>query len=233
MSNLIKHYDFTKMTSLPDSDFIILVGEKWPNNELQEYVDSSDNLFFDNGLVIKATFKDGKYRSARISTRGKFAFKYGKVEIIAKLPKGKGTWPALWMMSQSAPYGRWPRSGEIDIMEHVGRKPGNVFMCLHTEAYNHRMDSEYYFENHIDGVMDDFHKYAIDWSADRITYYIDDLEQVSYSRFDKEDQTHRGWPFDHEFFLIINLAIGGIFGGDVDDSIFPTEFIIKDIKVYQ
>ena len=234
MRKLIKHYDFTKMNALPESDFNIQIGDKWANGELQHYVNDPQNLFFrEDGLVIKATREDGIYKSARINTRDKFHFKYGLVEIVAKVPWGKGTWPALWMMSQHSTYGHWPKSGEIDIMEHVGRNKDTVFLCLHTESYNHTRDDQYYFEKYIKGISDGFHKYAIDWQVDSITYLIDDQEMVRYTKFDKPDQSHRGWPFDQPFFFIMNLAIGGKFGGEVDDECFPQEFIIKDISVYQ
>ena len=233
MKKLIKHYDFTKMSSLDKFEWNIAVGEKWANEELQHYVDDEQHIFFQNGLVLRATYKDGVYESARINTRDKFSFKYGKVEITAKVPKGRGTWPALWMLSQENRYGRWPMSGEIDIMEHVGRNEDNIFMCLHTETYNHRRSAQYYFENKIVDATKEFHVYSIDWDENNIIYYIDGVEQVHYNKYDKEDHSHSGWPFDQEFFLIMNLAIGGKFGGLVDNNIFPVDFIIKDIKVYQ
>jgi len=118
-------------------------------------------------------------------------------------------------------------------MEHVGRNEGVVFLCLHTETYNHRNSEQYYFETKIENATNDFHKYSIDWDEDSITYYIDDKQIIRYTKYDKLDSSHKGWPFDQEFFLIINMAIGGKFGGDVDDSIFPVDFIIKDIKVFQ
>jgi|AntAceMinimDraft_17_1070374.scaffolds.fasta_scaffold38913_2 beta-glucanase (GH16 family) len=233
MKKLIKHFDFKNDTSLDTNVWNVAVGDKWSNNELQHYVDSEENLFFRDGLVIRATFKDGIYRSSRIDTKHKFSFKYGKIDIVAKVPKGLGTWPALWMMSESELYGHWPKSGEIDIMEHVGRNEDNIFLCLHTEAYNHLKGDPFYHEKIIQGATDEFHTYSIDWNQDSITYYIDDKIIVKYSKFDKSDQTYRGWPFDHPYFLLINLAIGGKFGGRVDDNIFPVEYIIKDIKIYQ
>jgi len=234
MRTLKKHYDFTKMSEFPRDDFNIRVGEKWANGELQQYVDSSDNLFlFDEGLVMRATLDSGIYRSARIDTRDKFAFKYGKIEFTAKLPTGKGTWPALWLMSQEQRYGHWPKSGEIDVMEHVGRDNDMVFLCLHSETYNHTNDEQYYYETRIPGLTTGFHRYAVDWYPDRIAYYIDDAHMITYHKTDKADQSHKGWPFDQEFFIIMNLAIGGKFGGSVDDSIFPQEFIVSEIKVYE
>ncbi len=233
MRKLIKHFDFTNETKLNENDWNIAVGDQWANEELQHYVDDPKNLFFDNGLVIRATKEDPVYHSARINTKDKFSIQYGRIDIVAKVPMGRGTWPALWMLSQENHFGRWPRSGEIDIMEHVGRNQDVVFLCLHTEAYNHRQEKQYYFETKIEGVSTTFHTYSIDWDSESITYYIDNQMMVKYNKHDKPDTSAKGWPFDQEFFLIINLAIGGKFGGPVDDSIFPVEFVIKDIKVYQ
>ncbi len=230
---LIFHNDFTKADSLDRNLWNVQIGDHWANNELQHYVDEPKNIFFDNGLVLRATFNGDVYESARINTRDKFSFKYGKVEVVAKVPTGKGTWPAIWLLSQNNPYGHWPRSGEIDIMEHVGRKVDHTFLCLHTAAFNHTQKEQYYTEIKIPGLTTDFHKYGIIWDETSITYIIDDKEVVKYTKFDKGDPSWQGWPFDHEYFLILNLAIGGKFGGEVDNEIFPVDFIIKEIKIYQ
>ncbi|MEC9485425.1 MAG: glycoside hydrolase family 16 protein [Candidatus Izemoplasma sp.] len=227
--------DFTQTHILDDDIFNIAVGEKWANNELQHYVNKPENLFFtDEGLVLRATHpKAGIYESVRINTRDKFSFQYGEIKIRAKVPKGKGTWPALWMMSQENRYGHWPKSGEIDILEHVGRDANNLFLCLHTETYNHRNDEEYYTEYHLENATTEFHDYGVRWTEETITYIIDGNEIVTYSKYDKADSSHKGWPFHQPFYLIMNLAIGGKFGGPVDDSIFPKDFIIKRITVVQ
>ena len=232
---LIKHYDFTNMNQLDEKDWTIEVGDKWANNEIQRYVNHPDNHFFRDGLVIQATNKNGIIESTRINTKDKFSFKFGKIDIVAKLPKGKGTWPALWMMSQNHLYGRWPRSGEIDIMEHTAKDLDHLYLCLHTEAYNHRQKDYYYFKTHVKGLTDDFQKFSLLWEEDKITYLLNDQVMVSYRRGENGwDDTHKGWPFnDDEFYLIINLAIGGGLGGPVDFDSFPQQFIIKDIKIYQ
>jgi len=231
---LIKHFDFTNDQVLDMSDWNIEVGDKWHNKERQHYVNKKENLYFDEGLVINATYKDGIYESARINTKGKFSFKYGQVDIIAKLPKGKGTWPALWMMSNDNRYGHWPRSGEIDIMEHVGNELDQLYLCVHTEAYNHTKEDQYFQKVTIEGLTDDFHTYSLKWDASSLTYLVDGKV---YGRYEKgeggKDTTEKGWPFDHPYYLIINLAIGGMLGGEVDETAFPQQFIIKDIKIYQ
>jgi len=231
---LYKHFDFTNDTNLDTNYWNVAVGDKWSNAELQRYVDSKENLYFDNGLVIKATLKDGKYDSSRINTKGKFSIKYGKIDIIAKLPKGVGTWPALWLMPVENKFGHWPRSGEIDLMEHVGRDLDTLFFCLHTEDYNHTKDTDYKKVIHIPGLTDDFHKFGLEWKEGSITYFLDDKEMVKYTKGeDGKTTSPSGWPFDEHFYLIINLAIGGKFGGEVDPSCLPQEFIVKDIKIYK
>lgn len=230
---LVKHYDFVHMHSL-HKEWEVEVGEKWANNEKQQYTDNNRNLFFDNGLVIRATLKDGIISSARLNTKKHFSFLYGRVDIIAKVPKGKGTWPALWMMPQSNIYGHWPKSGEIDIMEHCGNDLNELFLCIHTEAYNHTRKEQYYRTIHVNDLSDTFYKYSLLWEEDRITYFLNDKEAATYIKgSDGKDETSKGWPFDHPYYLIMNLAIGGSFGGAVDNTMFPQEFIIKDIKVYQ
>jgi beta-glucanase (GH16 family) len=224
--------DFTKMNSLPRDVFNVAVGEKWANKELQQYVDDEKHLYFEDGLVINATYEDGIYESVRLNTKEKFMFQYGRVDIVAKVPKGKGTWPALWMMSSDNRYGHWPKSGEIDILEHVGRDLDKVIMCLHTELYNHRKGSEYYYDTVIPGLSEGFHTYSLDWTEDSITYYVDDQLYASYKKGENGKNTsHEGWPFDHPFYIIMNLAIGGMLGGDVDETCFPQQFIIKSLKV--
>lgn len=231
---LIKQYDFTKMTTL-DPDWTPQVGEKWANEEVQQYVNDHDHIFFDNGLVLQATYDGTVVKSARINTRDNFFFTYGKIEITAKIPKGKGTWPAIWMMPNNPQFGHWPKSGEIDIMEHTANNLDRLFFCLHTEKYNHRKPSEQYYSAKIfPGVTDDFHVFGLVWDNEKIIYYLDDVEVARYHKGEKgKDSSYMGWPFDHDYYLILNLAIGGTFGGAVDYTMFPQQFIVKDIKVYQ
>ncbi len=232
---LIKHFDFTTMQTLDEKDWNIAVGKKWANNELQQYVDSSQNLYFDqNGLNIKATYNDGVYKSARLHTKGKFYFKYGTIDIIAKVPKGRGTWPALWMMSNDGRYGGWPKSGEIDIMEHTGNELDELYLCIHTEAYNHTRKDQYFQKIKYEGLSDDFQKFSLKWDEDSIIYYLNDEEVGAYYKGqDDMDETHKGWPFDHPYYLLVNLAVGGSLGGDDAPEDFPQVFTVKDIKVYQ
>ncbi len=231
---LIKHYDFSNMDRL-HKDWNVQAGDQWANNELQQYVDDENHIFFDDALVLRATYDDGIYRSARINTRNNFCFQYGRIEVVAKIPDGKGTWPAIWMMSNDPQYGHWPKSGEIDIMEHAANRLGRLFFCLHTEKYNHREPHEqYYTEVMFEGITKDFHTFGLTWSENEISYDVDGEHIVTYVRGENgRDGSKAGWPFDQPFFLILNLAIGGTFGGDADPFVFPQCFSIKDIKVYQ
>ncbi len=232
---LVKHYDFTQMSSIDENEWNIEVGDKWSNNEVQHYVNKPQNLYFDAGLVIQATYTKNIIESARINTKNKFSFKYGKVDIIAKVPTGKGTWPALWMMSQNSIHGGWPRSGEIDIMEHVGNELDKLYLCIHTAAYNHQRKEQYFQKKTIQGLSSDFQKFTLVWLQDQISYYVNDTLLATYKRGENgKDISDKGWPFnDDSFYLIINLAIGGTLGGTVDYQCFPQKFIIKDIKIYQ
>jgi beta-glucanase (GH16 family) len=227
--------DFTKLNNLPRDIFNVRTGEKWANRELQHYVDDEEHIFLtEAGLHLKATYNDGVYESARIDTKEKFYFQYGQIDFVAKLPLGKGTWPALWMMSNDNRYGYWPRSGEIDIMEHVGKDPGKLLLCIHTEKYNHRNESQYYCELEKPEIIEGFHKYSLLWEEDKITYLLDDEIIHSYGKGENGfDSSQAGWPFDHPFFILINLAVGGMLGGEPDSSAFPQEFIVKSIKVIQ
>lgn len=230
----IKAYDFTTMRTL-DSDWTVQVGDKWANRELQHYVNDREHLYLDeNGLTIQATYQDGIYRSARLNTRGKFAFKEGRIDIVASVPSGRGTWVALWLMSDDQRYGRWPKSGEIDLMEHVGNRPGLVYCCLHTERYNHTKKDYYFATYERPDVLDTFHTYSLIWEEDAMTYLLDD---VVMARHEKGGQGRMvdsaSWPFDHPFYLIMNMAVGGTLGGEVTSEDFPQRFTIRSIHIYQ
>ncbi len=199
----------------------------WGNNELQLY--TKENVLVNNGkLIIKATKKDSSYFSGKIHTKKKFEFQYGTVEVRAKLPKGHGLWPAIWMLGNDIDKNIWPGCGEIDIMEHVGKEPNQVFTSLHNaSSFGNTINSK---KIEIKNVQEDFHVYKMKWTQDSIQFFIDNAKVYTYSPENKND---KNWPYNKPFYLILNLAIGGNFGGpEVDDSIFPQEFIIDYIKVY-
>lgn len=200
----------------------------WGNNERQLYTKNNVSVSGGN-LVITASKNGTRYESGRLTTKGKVEFQYGIVEVRATLPKGMGLWPAVWMLGADIDTNKWPKCGEIDIMEHVGKEPNAVFSSLHTpESYGNTIHTK---KTIIDGIQNDFHIYKAIWSEDAIKFLIDGELVYEFSPEIKDDST---WPYNKPFYLIMNLAIGGNFGGpEVDDSIFPQEFLIDYIKVQQ
>jgi beta-glucanase (GH16 family) len=209
----------------------------WGNEELEYYTNTSKNVRVENGLLIIEAHKEeigGKpYTSTRIVSKQKGDWLYGRIEVKAKLPKGRGTWPAIWMLSTDWNYGGWPTSGEIDIMEHVGYDPGVVHGTLHSAKYNHTKGTQQEGKVTVADAQDAFHVYAIDWSKDRIDFYVDDNRYHSVDRNAKDE--FNGRPFDKKFHLIMNIAVGGGWGGQkgVDESIWPQRMEVDYVRVYQ
>lgn len=211
-------------------------GDGGGNNELQFYTASPNNSYLENGkLVIKAikeTYQNREYTSARIRSKNRGDWLYGRIEVSAKIPKGVGTWPAIWMLSTDWSYGGWPESGEIDIMEHVGYDPNVVHGSIHTKAYNHTIGTQKSSKLTIPTAPTEFHKYAVEWFEDHIDFYIDDIK---YFTFNNENKGWEYWPFDKRFHLILNIAVGGNWGGiyGVDPKAFPATMEIEYVRVYQ
>ncbi len=208
-------------------------GGGWGNNELQTYTDSRSNSVVKDGkLVIKALKNNGAWTSARLITKGKGDWLYGRIEVKAKLPEGTGTWPAIWMLPTDWVYGGWPKSGEIDIMEHVGYDFGKVHGTIHTEAYNHSIGTQLGDVVEVNRVATAFHVYAIDWTENEIIWYVDGDE---YFRFENPHKTYREWPFDKRFHLLLNIAIGGNWGGaqGVDPNLKEATMEIDYVKVFK
>lgn len=207
----------------------------WGNNELQSYTASGNAAISNGNLVITARKEanSGKnYTSARLVSKGKGDWKYGRFEIRAKLPSGRGTWPAIWLLNSDNYYGPWPGSGEIDIMEHVGYDQDNVHCTIHTASYNGQMNTQKTAATIVAGASDDFHIYRVDWTPYAIRGYVDDAKYFEYIN---NGTGFAAWPFDQNFYMILNIAIGGNWGGaqGVDDSIFPTQMQIDYVKVYR
>lgn len=209
----------------------------WGNGELQYYTETRlENARVENGSLIiearKEPFGSREYTSARLVTKGKGDWLYGKIEISARLPSGVGTWPAIWMLPSESFYGGWPASGEIDIMEHVGFAPDSVFAAVHTSAYNHTLGTQRMGRTAIPDAETAFHVYAIEWTPTRIDFYVDGTR---YFSFLKEGPSYEVWPFDRSFHLILNIAVGGSWGGlqGVDDTIWPQRLVVDYIRVYQ
>lgn len=229
------HFDFRSMDKLDREIFHLRVGDTWFNNEEQHYTDSSDTHFLnDQGLVIQAVEKDGVIESARIDTQDSLTVQYGRIEFVASLPGGVGTWPALWLLPNKDTYGTWPRSGEIDIVEHIGRRPGVLYYSLHTENYNWQKQDNYSFEVEQSKIINQFHMYAIEWYSDRIVFELDGEEAITFRKGEYgRDTSPKGWPFDQPFFIIMNLAMGGNLGGDVHRQMLPQQLIIQSMTIYE
>ena len=228
-------------TGLPDSTrwSYELGGSGWGNNEAEYYTKSIKNAHVENGKlsieVIKESVGGKSYSSARLLTKKKGDWLYGRFEIRAKLPQGVGTWPAIWMLASDQTYGTqyWPDNGEIDIMEHVGYDPAVIHGTIHTKAFNHAINTQKGSTLTIPTAMADFHTYAIDWYPDQLKFYIDDV--VYFTVVKQTSWSWNQWPFDQKFHLLLNLAIGGDWGGakGIDDSIFPQKMEVDYVRVYQ
>jgi len=203
------------------------------NQESQYYTDSIKNAYVSNGSLkivsLNEEIEGFHYTSARLNTYGKFSFTYGKVEILAKIPKGLGSWAALWMLPDSLRNGAiWPDSGEIDIMESVGHNQDVVHCSLHSKKYNHIINTQKTFFKPIENASDDFHLYAVDWQKEFIAFYYDDVE---VARFARNGENFEGYPFTTPFHLILNTAVGGSWGGKIDKASLPYIFEIKSVRV--
>ena len=210
-------------------------GNGWGNNELQYYTDGLNATITGGILKItarKESFSGKDYTSARMITKNKGDWLYGRFEIRAKLPKGRGTWPALWMLPTDWVYGNWPNSGEIDIMEHVGYDQNRVHITIHTKAFNHLLGTQKGANKVVNTASDEFHRYRIDWASYGIRGYIDD-EKIF--EFMNQGGSSDYWPFDKKFHILMNIAVGGNWGGamGVDDSIFPATLEVDYVKVFK
>lgn len=198
----------------------------WGNNEPQFY--TKENTEVSNGtLKIHARLQDSIYTSSRITTEGKFDFQYGYIKARIKLPEGKGLWPAFWMLSKNIKEVGWPRCGEIDIMEWVGRDADSLFTSLHTKASsgNTVNTKKTFLEDN-----SAWHIYACDWNEERIIFYRDDTEVY---RFAPDKKTEANYPFKQPFYILLNMAVGGNFGGAIDDTIFPQTYEVDYVRVYK
>ena len=215
----------------------------WTNEELQEYTTSTDNVFVrDGNLVIKAikSEKDGKdyYTSGKVTAQNKKDFTYGKVVARAKVPEGKGLWPAIWMMPQDESYyGQWPKCGEIDIMEVLGSDVKTAYGTLHYGEPHGEQQGTVVLDN--GSFADDFHEYSVEWEPGEMRWYIDDELYLTvndwFTAVQGEDEKPYPAPFDQPFFVQMNLAVGGTWPGDPDENtdFDNAEFEIDYVRVYQ
>lgn len=213
------HWNYEEGDGCPD-----ICG--WGNNERQIY-DRTYVEVKDGNLVITAVKKGEKYFSGKINSKDKVEFKYGVIEVRAKLAEGQGLWPAIWMLGNDIDEVGWPASGEIDIMEYVGRKPHTIYTSLHTPAsHGETINSR---QTVVENIEDGFHTYKTIWSEDNIQFFIDGNHVYTFIPKEYDD---KHYPYRKPFYFLLNMAVGGDFGGpEVDDSIFPSKFYIDYIKV--
>ena len=211
----------------------------WGNGEYQYYTSRTDNAFIEDGkLIINAlneNYGGASYTSARMTTKNKGDFLYGKIKARIKVPNAGGTWPAFWLMPTESVYGGWPNSGEIDIMEHYGcdnMNENNPFSTVHNNIYNWNGGiPPTSYGLYIPTATTDFHIYEMIWQEDKIDFYIDGIYNGTYF---KTSDTWQQWPYNQEFFIILNLAIGSHYMAcDVEDDLFPQRLEIDYVRVFQ
>jgi beta-glucanase (GH16 family) len=214
----------------------IEVGEKWANDEKQCYVNHPKNIqFSDEGLTLVADVNPDHatclYQSARLNTKGKKEWQYGTFVVRAAIPKGQGSWPAIWFLGHDIGKVRWPLCGEVDLMETVGRDPEMMHFSLHSQKFNHIQRTQRTYFEKIPGIYQGFHDYKMIWRPEGFEFFVDD---VSYATFPKiPGDVIESWPFDKPYYLIMNIAVGGTWGGTIDPLSMPYKMTVASIKVYQ
>jgi beta-glucanase (GH16 family) len=217
-------------------------GNGWGNRELQYYTNRIENAYQENGtLVIKAikekyTGADKvarEYTSARLITKKTFTTQYGRFVARIKLPRGQGIWPAFWMLGVDIDKVGWPKSGEIDIMEYIGKEPSNIYATIHGPGYSGKGGpSTLYSLPGKDKFADDFHTFALEWEPDVLRFYCDDV--LFKTATPKDLPAGTKWVFDQPYFILLNLAIGGNWPGSPDDTtVFPQVMLVDYVRVYQ
>lgn len=211
-------------------------GNGWGNNELEYYTNAAANASVANGILTITTKKEAynnmNYTSARLVSKGTGSLLYGRVEVRAKIPTGRGMWPAIWMLSDESTYGSWPKSGELDVMENVGYDPDPVYFTIHTQLYNGAIGTQKGGHQSIPDASSTFHKYRMDWTPYAIRGYYDDVLLFTYLN---DGQGSASWPFDQKFHLLLNIAVGGNWGGikGVDDAAFPATMQVDYVHFYK
>ena len=225
-------------TGLPDPNKwgYDIGGSGWGNNELQYYTNQLKNAFVANGKLTITAYKedmDGRnYSSARLITKNKGDIKYGRIEVKAQLPSGLGTWPAIWKLPTDWVYGGWPSSGEIDIMEHVGYDQDVIHITTHSEKYYFKINTQKSATKKIENASTQYHVYRLDWTPEKITGYIDN--ELIFTNVNEETD-YKAWPFDQRFHLLLNIAVGGDWGGSkgIDENAFPASMLVDYVRFYK
>lgn len=228
--NLIWSDEFSTngQPSLDNWTFEIGNNNGWGNNESQYYTDRSDNVIIENG-ILKITAKREDYQgfeftSARMLSKDKRSFKYGRVEARMKLPAGQGIWPAFWMMGQNIDQVGWPTCGEIDVMEYVGNRPDESFATVH---YNDNGQASSGNDGYvIDDLTNEFKIYAVEWTAESLNFYVDGTLTFTFAN-------NAALPFNQEFFMLLNVAMGGDFGGNIASDFTEGTLEVDYVRVYE
>jgi len=212
----------------------------WGNNELQYYTDRPQNVKVENGVLLitarQESFEGNNYTSARLTTQNLFEQKYGRYEARIKVPYGKGYWPAFWLLGNDCDVNPWPACGEIDIMEYLGDEPTSVFSTIHGPQYSgaESISKEFSLEN--DRFDTGFHVYGMEWSPNRINFYVDDVLYHSLTPEDVDEETNGtgNWIFnDRAFYIILNVAVGGNLPGNPNsETVFPQSMVVDYVRVY-
>jgi beta-glucanase (GH16 family) len=220
-------------------------GNGWGNHELEFYTNRLENAHEQDGnLVIKVlkekltgSGKEGvtrDYTSARLKTQTKFSQAYGRFEARIKIPQGQGIWPAFWMLGDDIDKVGWPDCGEIDIMENIGKEPGTVHGTIHGPGYSgaHGLGAAFALPLSKQRFADDFHVYAIEWEPNAIRFYVDD--QMYEQRTPADLPKGAKWVYDHPFFILLNVAVGGDWPGSPDEStMLPQTMLVDYVRVYR
>lgn len=208
------------------------------NNEAQYYTPQREkNSRIEDGYLIieahKEPYEGMDFTSASLHTAKTKAFLYGKIEVRAKVPVGVGTWPAIWMLGTNIHEVGWPLCGEIDILEHVGFNPFTIHANIHSKAYNHGIGTNKGDSTHITSPATQFNIYSIEWYTHKIDFFLDGVKYFTFENDHKNNP--ETWPFDKPHYLLINLAIGGMWGGmhGIDESSFPHSYYIDYVRYYK
>jgi beta-glucanase (GH16 family) len=209
----------------------------WGNNEQQYYTKAdTNNVFVKNGILTITAQKEKRgtkdYTSARLITKGKADWSHGRIDFRAKLPKGRGTWPAGWMLGSNISTVGWPLCGEVDVLEHVGYDPDTIVGSFHSTTYNHMKGTQKTQKLFIKDPYTSFHIYSCEWNDEEISFLLDGK---AYLTVQNEKKTEKEWPFNKPLYALINLAIGGNWGGakGIDPDIFPAKLEYDYVRVFQ
>jgi beta-glucanase (GH16 family) len=206
----------------------------WGNAELEQYTNLPENVRVENGMLTIEVRQDSNtsygYSAARIKTHGLQTWQYGRIEARIKLPYGQGIWPAFWMLGDDISTAGWPNSGEIDIMEFIGKEPDSIYHTIYGPGYSGAHGVGLYTVLPQDALKNDFHVFAIEWEANEIRWYVDDQQTFGITA----DKVPGKWVYDHPFFIILNVAVGGNWPGSPDDTTtFPQQMLVDYVRVYQ